>query len=813
MKVLKFGGTSLANSERIHTVFNIIKQNLSAGENKIIVVVSATAGTTDELVSSTEAAIQKEATAQFILKNLKNRHKAIFEPLIKDLSFMSAIDPLYQELQGLIHGISLVHECSPRVLDYVVSFGERLCAQYLSLYGESLNLPVQYIDARSIIKTEKQHNGAAIHLQESEALIQDKTKQDRIYLVTGFISSSLDEVTTNLGRGGSDFSAAIIGSALNADQVEIWTDVDGFMSADPNLVKDAFVLPQVSYEEAMELSYFGAKVIHPQTLMPAIRKNIPVYIKNTLNPAQPGTLISSNRNHASHPVRGIASVNGISMINVQGSGMVGVPGISSRLFNALAQKSINVIMISQASSEHSICFVIDSRMADEACAALVKEFAYEQSTGKIDVIDKIDALTILAAVGENMRGTPGIAGRLFSALGRNSINVLAIAQGSSERNVSVVIHEQKAKKAVNVIHSSFYLAHRIANLFLFGAGQVGGVLLEQIKDNATHLRNEHNLQLNICGIANSKKMLLNPQAIDLSQWQEELATSTKKSDLQQVLRFIQAEQIHNAIFIDATASKEVALSYPFFLRQGIHIVTPNKRANTMTYDYYRELKSLVRNHGAQYGYETTVGAGMPIISTIGSFLKSGDHIQQITGILSGTLNFLFSNLSARRKFSTILKQAYQRGYTEPDPREDLNGMDVGRKVLILAREIGMKPDIEDIDIQTVLPEKVNTLSLQAFWQKLPDYDSYFEQLRLEAKKRKRVLRFVGVVEPDHCFAKILEIDRNDELAQIKSTDNIVLIKTDRYQQSPMCIKGPGAGLQVTAAGILGDIIGLVHHLT
>ncbi len=813
MRVIKFGGTSLAGAKRIKTLYDIISQYVKSGEEKLPVVVSATAGTTDDLVSCTNAAIQKRETAEYILKNIKKRHESIFTALLQNSTGTSAVEPLYQELHELIHGISLVHECSPRVLDYVLSFGERLSAAYITLYGEKLSLPVQFIDSRTMIKTEKRHNGADALYEESEALIKSKLNQNKIYIITGFIASSRDEVTTNLGRGGSDFSAALIGSAMSADCIEIWTDVDGFMSADPQLVRDAFVLPQISYEEAMELSYFGARVIHPQTLTPAIKKNIPVYIKNSLNASQKGTLISRQTTHSPHPVRGIACIDGVSMINIQGSGMIGIPGISSRLFGALARRSINIVMISQASSEHSICIVIKTVMAEEACSALQEEFVHEINSGRIDTIESKDELTILAAVGEKMRGTPGIAGKLFSALGQNAINVMAIAQGSSERNVSLVVDNKQAQKAVNVIHSSFYLAHRIANLFLFGVGQVGSALLQQIRENQNNLIEEHNLCLRVCGVANSKKMVLNPDGIDFSTWSEALQNSGEKSDLYQVLQFIQSQQIHNAIFIDATASKEIAGLYPLFLRQGIHVVTPNKRASTMNYDYYRELKSIVKSHRAQYGYETTVGAGMPIISTIDSFLKSGDRIQSITGILSGTLNYLFSNLSAEKKFSTILKTAYDKGYTEPDPREDLSGMDVGRKILILAREIGLSLNIQDIDLRPVIPETMHHMSLQAFWQKLPDFDQEFETMRLKAKEKNRVLRFVGIVQPENCFAKIIEIDHNDELAQIRSTDNIVQIKTDRYQQSPMCIKGPGAGLQVTAAGILGDIIGMIHHLT
>ncbi|MBN1478705.1 bifunctional aspartate kinase/homoserine dehydrogenase I [candidate division KSB1 bacterium] len=810
-RVVKFGGSSLATSDRVKNVAQITK-SIAAEGYPTVLVVSAIGGITDQLIDCARTAEHNSAMAFEKLDKIKSRHYEVYPDEMNEQDTKKLILTYFEELSDILKAVSLIRVCSSRTLDYIVTYGERLNAQLLTRLLKRTGSLVEYIDGREIIVTDKKHDGARVLVDATYARIKARLAENLIYVVTGFIASSEDSVTTTLGRGGSDYTAALIGAALDVEKIEIWTDVDGFMSADPRIVDSAFVLPQVSYEEAMELSYFGAKVIHPETLRPAVQKGIPVWIKNSFSPEKAGTKISSTSNGSDHPVKGIASFHNISMINVQGSGMVGVPGVSGRLFGALAREGINVIMITQASSEHSICFVIQSKDANAAKRALQAEFEPELVSRKIDDIGIRDNLAIIAAVGENMAGHPGISGKLFEAIGENSINVVAIAQGSSERNVSLVVDELDAVMAVNVIHSAFYLSHRISNVFILGTGNIGATLLEQMKSGLDDLLNKNGLLIRVCGIANVDTMIIDDQGIDINNWESILSASDQKTDMDVLLQKIKAFKLQNSILVDVTASEFVASKYVDFLRAGIHIVTPNKKANTMSQTYYNELKSLTRDHRLHYLYETTVGAGLPLISTIQDLVQSGDDVLEIEGIFSGTLGFIFSALTAEKPFSTIVRQAYESGYTEPDPRDDLSGMDVARKILILAREIGLEMELGHVTVNSPLPLELSEGSLTDFWRKLPSVDADFERQRAKAEAEGKVIRFMASLKDGTCSVGITRVSREHVLSRADGTDNIIRITTKRYYDNPMTVQGPGAGREVTAGGIFANIINLSFHL-
>lgn len=812
IKVLKFGGTSLGSAERVKTVANIVKEAFEQA-SPIVVVVSAVGGVTDKLLDCAKTAEKDSNAAQSKIEIIRQRHFEVFLDELKDLNTLEIVTKHFTELQDILKGVSLVRECSLRTNDFVLSFGERLCAQLLTALLKRQNVDAEYVDARDVVVTDNKHGGARVLIPVSFERIQKRIQAPRIYIVTGFIGSSEDGVTTTLGRGGSDYTAALIGAALDADQIEIWTDVDGFMSADPRMVKEAFVLPHVSYEEAMEMSYFGAKVIHPQTLGPAIQKNIPVLIKNTFAPENPGTIISPEAGDFEHPVKGIASFDGMSLINTQGPGMVGVPGVAGRLFGALAHRNISIILISQGSSEHSICFVVKTEEAQSACTAIKEEFEAEIISGKIDKIEQTDNLTIIAAVGENMHGTPGIAGKLFGALGENSINIIVIAQGSSERNVSLVINSNDAVKAVNVIHSAFYLSHRLVNLFIVGTGSIGSTLLKQIKERQQELVEKNGLLINICGLANSKKMVIDESGIGLDNWRQRLNKDGQPFGTDELLTEIKKQKLINTILVDATASDEIACRYSDFLSAGIHIVTPNKRANTMEHAYYDQLMALTKEHRLHYFYEATVAAGLPLISTIKNLQNSGDEIIRIEGILSGTLSYIFNTLSEHKTFSQAVRDAHKQGFTEPDPRDDLSGMDVARKLLILAREIGLRKELEDVQVQSLLPDKLMVGDLDEFWQNLPKIDAQFEAQRIKAAEKCMTIRYIAELDEKICRVAVKEVDQNHALAQSGATDNNIQITSKRYFDSPLTIQGPGAGREVTAGGVFADIISLGFHLS
>jgi bifunctional aspartokinase / homoserine dehydrogenase 1 len=811
IKVMKFGGTSVGSAQRVRSVADIISASM-VKDQKLIIVVSAVGGITDELVTCATTAEKDSETALQKIQSIRQRHFDVFPDEMQVKAVLEYVDRIFTELTDIIRGVSLVHECSPRTLDLVLSFGERLSARLMTALLINRGVNAIYVDARECVVTNRTHGGARVIMDVTSKRVKDKISNNGVYVVTGFIAATADGITTTFGRGGSDYTAALFGSLLHAAKIEIWTDVDGFMSADPRLVKEAFVLPKVNYEEAMELSYFGAKVIHPRTLVPAIKEDIPVLIKNSFAPEKSGTVISPFETDTTHPVKGIASISGITMLNIQGSGMVGVPGISGRLFSALAAKDINVIMITQASSEHSICFVVQKRDAQLAREAIEEEFEVEISAGKIDRVEIKDNLAIIAAVGENMHGTPGIAGKLFGSLGQNSINVIAIAQGSSERNVSLVVKDMDMVKAVNVIHSAFYLSHRVSNLFIVGPGSIGSTLLSQIKDRQKELAQTNDLILHVCGLGNSKRMIIDENGVDLASWKELLANSRHSFSMPAMLEGIKNLKLVNSILVDVTDSEEVARHYLDFLKAGIHVVTPNKKANSMDQAYYNKLIKFTEGHRLHYYYEATVGAGLPIINTIKSLKNSGDEIIKIEGILSGTLSYLFTTLSAGRPFSDVVHEAFEKGYTEPDPRQDLSGIDVARKLLILAREIGLTKEMQDVHVQSLIPDEIAGGTLKSFWQSLPQINARYEEERKKAEDRGLAMRYIASLADGRCKVAVEHISKNHLLAQAAATDNIIQITTKRYFESPLTIQGPGAGREVTAGGVFADIISLSFHL-
>lgn len=811
VKVIKFGGTSVGSAQRVRSVADIILSDITNNQ-KLVVVVSAIGGITDQLLTCATTAEKNSESALQQIQTIRLRHFDVFPEELKVKEVLDDVNQSFTELTDIIRGVSLVRECSPRTLDLVLSFGERLSARLMTAFLVRRNIHATYIDTRECIVTNRAHGGARVIMDATSDRVKKRMANNTVYVVTGFIAATADGITTTFGRGGSDYTAALLASILHAQTIEIWTDVDGFMSADPRLVKEAFVLPKVNYEEAMELSYFGAKVIHPRTLVPAIKDNIPVLIKNSFAPEKSGTVISPVETDSTHPVKGIASINEISMLNIQGSGMVGVPGISGRLFSALAAKDINVIMITQASSEHSICFVVQKNDAQLAKESVEEEFEVEISAGKIDRVEIKDNLAIIAAVGENMHGTPGIAGKLFGSLGQNSINVIAIAQGSSERNVSLVVKDMDMVKAVNVIHSAFYLSHRVANLFIVGPGSIGSTLLNQIKERQKELAQTNDLVLNVCGLGNSKRMVIEENGLNIATWKELLTNSTHSFSMPAMLDAIKKLKLVNSILVDVTDSDEVARHYLDFLKAGIHIVTPNKKANSMGQAYYDKLAKCTEGHRLHYYYEATVGAGLPIINTLKNLKNSGDEILKIEGILSGTLSYLFTMLSADRPFSTIVHEAYQKGYTEPDPRDDLSGMDVARKLLILAREIGLIKELHDVQVQSLIPDEIASGNLKSFWKCLPQIDAHYDMERKKADKQGLAMRYIASLKDGHCKVAVENIPKNHLLARSGATDNIIQITTKRYFESPLTIQGPGAGREVTAGGVFADIISLSFHL-
>jgi bifunctional aspartokinase / homoserine dehydrogenase 1 len=815
MRILKFGGSSVSSADRIKNIIRIVKEKFCNSE-PLAVVVSAFGGVTDELIRISQQAALGQADYSTSLLKLKKRHCEVASSLLSTELFqvLAEIDRFFNELNNALQGVLLIRELSNRTLDFIMGFGERLSAYIISMAMKSTIPSALYLDARELIITDRNFGEARVLYEPTFSKIKEKfTRGSFLPVITGFIGATERNEATTLGRGGSDFTASIIGAALNALEIEIWTDVNGVMTADPRKVQQAFTISEMSYKEALEMSHFGAKVIHPPTIVPALQRNIPLRIKNSFKPNESGTLISRQPKKNGSLIRGISSIDHIALLRIEGSGMIGVCGVAMRLFGALAKRGINVILISQGSSEHSICLGISPQCANFAKIAIEEEFALERKVGNIDAVIVEKNLSVIAVVGEGMRHTSGISGKLFGALGKNGINVVAMVQGSSEYNISVVIKQEDETKALNVIHEEFFLPKTTTlNLFLVGVGLIGSTLLTQIQKQLFILKKEYGLEVRLIGIANRKKMMIDPNGLPLENWRTYLEKSSATMEIEIFIKRMKACNLVNTIFVDCTADEKIGDTYATILESNISIVTPNKKANSGSYSQYQVLKQLSKSRGVKYYYETNVGAGLPIISTVIDLLKSGDRIIKIEAILSGTLSYLFNSISSEKSFSSALKEAQQNGFTEPDPKEDLNGKDVMRKLLILARESGYAMELEDIEIEYLVPaECFETATIEAFYLKLKDLDDAFEQVRKKASQEGKVLRYMAILSSGRAKIALQALDAQHPFYHLSGSDNIIALTTERYQETPLVIKGQGAGAEVTAGEIFADILRVATH--
>lgn len=818
MKVLKFGGSSVAKPERIRAIGKILKDYYKRGE-KFAVVFSAFGGVTDYLIKMSSAAESGDESYLEHFNAFSKRHidcvNELFDEKEKN-NILSEIKENHEVLKSLLKGIFLVREASLRTMDYVLSFGERNSNFIISHYLQTEGIKTNYLDARKIIKTDKNFSSAKVDLETTYHNIQEYfTNHPEIQIVTGFIASSKGGLTTTLGRGGSDFTAAILGAGLGAEAIEIWTDVDGVLTSDPRKVKSAFTIPKLTYSEAMEMSHFGAKVIYPPTIQPAMAKDIPIYIKNTFNPSFVGTFISKDSALNGHPIKGISSISDVSLLTLMGSGLFGVPGIAARLFNSLAKAGINIILITQGSSEHSISFAIKPQDSKRARKKVDEEFEYEFNAGGVAKVKVENDLSVIAIIGENMRYQPGISGRLFQALGKNGINCIAIAQGSSELNVSVVINKVDESKALNSLHESFFLSDtKELHVFMVGVGLIGSTLLNQIEKQNAYLKENSQLQIKVVGISNSRKMLFNDKGIKIDSWKEDLLNSNEQADIAAFIEKMCTLNLSNTIFVDNTANQALTNHYEKILDSSVSISTPNKIATSSAYLQYERLKYIAKKRGVQFLYETNVGAGLPVISTLNDLIKSGDRILKIEGVLSGSLSFIFNSFTEGEKFSSIVKQAKELGYTEPDPRTDLNGIDVRRKLIILARESGLPLEQDDVAIDAILPEACQKAeNVAKLFEELEKADDYFEKLRADAAKEGKVLRFIAKLENGQASINLQSVDNSNPFYGLNGSDNMIVFTTDRYKERPLVIRGPGAGAEVTAAGVFAEIITIGNYLS
>jgi aspartokinase/homoserine dehydrogenase 1 len=813
MKILKFGGSSIANLERIKNVLSIVKQ--ASADDQIAVVFSAFGGVTEDLLKCADLAKINDMAYQALLLSLEKRHLQLVKELIpvrKQSVVLTYVKVRFNELEDLFNGIFLIKEFSPRTSDYVVSFGERISTYVMTEALRENGIETHFLDAREVIRTNDRFGNAKVNFPTTNQLIYDYySKNPGVLVVTGFVASTDKGETTTIGRSGSDYTAAIFAAALKADSLEIWTDVTGVMTADPRLVYSAITIPQLSYNEAMELSHFGAKVVFPATMQPAMKRKIPIYIKNTFQPEEEGTLICEKPEN-NKLIKGISSLNHISLLNVQGSGLVDVIGVSSRVFGTLAKADINVVLISQASSEHSICIAIKSENSDLACEVLENEFHYEILAGEMDKIQIMPNMSVIAVVGENMKHHPGASGRLFQALGRNNINVSAVAQGSSELNISAVIKQSDLQKGLNALHEAFFLSdNKVLHVFLIGVGLIGKTLISMIHNQLNKLQEDYMLDIKIHGLANSRFMAFDEDGFDLSSIPVP-SSEDLPMDLTVFLNTMNSMNFSNSVLVDCTASQDVADTYERVLASKVAIVTPNKKANSSSLENYKSLKKLSGQRNIKFLYETNVAAGLPVISTLQDLILSGDKVIKIEGVLSGSMNYIFSELSKGTPFSEVVTQAKEKGFTEPDPRDDLSGMDVARKILILGREAEQDLHFSDVSIQSMVPEDCQEIdSVEEFLEKLKGHDPHFKSLVDEAKEKEETLRFMAVLENGKAEVGLKSVDKKHPFYSLEGSDNMILFTTERYHEFPMIIRGPGAGADVTAAGVFADIIRLGNY--
>ncbi len=812
MKVLKFGGTSVGSVDSILNVKSIVE----ACDEPVVVVVSALGGITDKLIFTSQQAQAGDIKYLDSYNEMVERHHTMIDAVIKDdvkkAALLYVVDGLLSDLKSIYQGVYLIKDLSEKTLNAIVSYGERISSNIVATLIDG----AKWYDALSFIKTEKKQCKNLLDSDLTNSLVTRAFKgivdgSVKVALVPGFISTDVTTgEVTNLGRGGSDYTASIIAAALDAEALEIWTDVDGFMTADPRVINSAYTIDKLSYVEAMELCNFGAKVVYPPTIYPVCIKNIPIYIKNTFHPEAPGTVIQEECDDEGRAIKGISSINNTSLITVSGLSMVGVIGVNRRIFSALADKGISVFMVSQASSENSTSIGVRNEDASQACDVLNEEFAKEIEMGAMYKMQVEKDLATVAIVGENMKHTPGIAGKLFGTLGRNGISVIACAQGASETNISFVVESRSLRKTLNVIHDSFFLSeYQVLNLFICGVGTVGGSLIEQIASQREKLMKERGLKLNVVGIASGHYAMFNREGLDLTDYK----TRLKESEPNNITRLrdeIIGMNIFNSVFVDCTASAEVAGLYSDFLAHSISVVAANKVAASSDYDNYARLKAIARKRGVKFLFETNVGAGLPIINTINDLYNSGDKIQKIEAVLSGTLNFIFNTISADVPFSETVRLAKEEGYSEPDPRIDLSGKDVVRKLVILSREAGYKLNQEDVEKNLFIPSSFFDGSIEDFWKELPSLDADFEERRKVLEAGKKHWRFVAKLENGKGSVALCEVDERHPFYNLEGSNNIILLTTERYNDYPMLIQGYGAGASVTAAGVFADIMRIAN---
>jgi aspartokinase/homoserine dehydrogenase 1 len=816
MLVMKFGGSSIATPGRVEHVIHLIRA-ASTNHRRLVVVFSAFQGVTDQLIALSTTAADGDKSYLTGLRALKKRHVAALNELVPARQRRHGEDTLARllgELSDVLHGIFFTREVTARMLDYVMSFGELLSTSIIAEATKARKIPCEYLDSRTLIKTDDSFGMARVKHDLTYLNIRSYFKKHKaIQIACGFIASTTDNDTTTLGRGGSDFTASLYGAALDASEIVIWTDVDGVNTADPKKVEKAFPIDQMTYAEAMEMSHFGARVIHPPTMQPALDGNIPIRIKNTFNPAYPGTLVTRRHPKGKFFVKGISSIDDIVLLKIQGSGLVGTAGIGRRVFSALSRKNINVFMVTQASSEYSLCLAVSPRDAETAKTLVEDELQIELRDRQIEDVVIEPNLSVVAVVGENMRKTTGIAGKLFQALGNNGINVVAIAQGSSELNISTIVARADESKALNVLHEAFFLSGRISlNVFLVGVGVVGGRLLEQIVQQREVLLQTRHIDVRVLAIANSKKMLFDGHENLPVNWRRRLAAEGHPMDLELFIATMKDLNLPNSIFVDCTASDAPIAYYESILGSSISIVTPNKRANAGKQRLYERLHATALAHNVRFLYETNVGAGLPIINTMNDLVAGGDSILRIDGVLSGTLSYLFNSFTADRSFSEIVAEAKEKGFTEPDPRDDLNGLDVGRKLLILAREAGHKLEFNNVRVESLIPGTLlHAPSVSAFMQNLKSVDDHYARLRDHASQHKKVLRYVASFADGKAQVSLREVGPAHPAYSLAGSEIIIALTTTNCHDHPVVIRGPGAGADVTATGVFADIIRIAHH--
>jgi bifunctional aspartokinase / homoserine dehydrogenase 1 len=825
--VHKFGGTSLADAEGFRRAARILRSSNQHSSSKtsshqrgehMAVIVSAMAGVTDSLIKLVDLAASNEDYGPD-LAALKQRHLIALDGLSLDAARQRSLAEVFaadcKNIEEVLRSVRITNLGSERIKEFVSGHGELWSAQLLNAHLQNCGLASTWLDARRVLVVEPDNRTVTVDWQLSQQKFENYRSQDKppeYLVITGYIAATADGVGTTLKRNGSDFSASIFAALLEANSLTIWTDVDGVLSADPRRVPDALVLPELSYQEAAELAYFGAKVVHPNTMFPVIARGIPIWIRNSFNPEVAGTKISSATTSAL-PVKGFATVNDMALLNVEGTGMVGIPGVANKLFGALRAVDVSVVLISQASSEHSICFAVPEAQAELAKKTVEDAFFAEMQRGEVQTVSVTPGCCILAMVGDGMIEQTGMAGRFFTALGKADVNVRAIAQGSSERNISAVIEQRDATKALRAAHSGFYLSAQTLSIGVIGTGLIGGAFLSQLQRRIDSLRAERGIDLRVRGIMNSRKMLLHDRQLNLANWKNDLGESESSADMEKFVAHVHASHLPHAVLVDATASDVLPNHYEGWLAAGINVITPNKKGNAGPLAAYRHLREVARRHQRYFLYETNVGAGLPIIHTLRDLLETGDRIIRIEGVLSGTLSYIFNSLGGPRTFSEIVKAAHAQGFTEPDPREDLGGIDVARKLVILAREMGSAIEMDEVQVESLVAQDLRSGPTEEFLARLGQFDDDFAGRLKSARESDRVLRYVGVIdEQGHVSCGLREYPLDHPFASLKGSDNIVSFQTTRYQAQPMIVRGPGAGPEVTAAGVFADLLRLASFL-